>query len=172
MVIIMYFLNCFFIYSILGYFLEMIFGYLMGFSAESGVLYGPWTPIYGFASIMIIVLSSSCFKNLHLPRWIETIIVFVLLTVLISLLEFIGGYLIEFIFDFSFWDYSNRPFHLGKYVCLEFSLLWGILSVIFIYILNPFVNRIINKIPKWMTIMFYILLFVDFFYRIFVEFKQ
>ena len=66
MVIIMYLLNCFFIYSILGYILEMIFGFVIGAHPESGVLYGPWTPIYGIASVLIIIISNKLFKNLHL----------------------------------------------------------------------------------------------------------
>ena len=111
----MYLLNCFFVYSILGYILEMIFAFAIGaHTPESGILYGPWTPIYGFASILIIIISDKLFKNLHLPRWIETIIVALVLTVVLTGLEWLGGILIEFIFGFSFWDYSDAQFNLGK----------------------------------------------------------
>lgn len=168
----MYLLNCFFVYSILGYIIEMIFGYAIGSNAESGVLYGPWTPIYGFASILIILISDKCFKNFHLPRWVETILVFFILMVVITGLEFLGGVVIELLFGFSFWDYSDRPFHLGKYVCLEFAFIWGILSIIFIYILRPFMDKVIKRIPKWLTILFFILLLFDFGYRVFMELSE
>ena len=57
----MYWTNCFFVYSILGYVMEMLFGYMIGANAESGFLYGPWTPIYGIASILIILISEKMF---------------------------------------------------------------------------------------------------------------
>ncbi|MCI9110656.1 MAG: hypothetical protein HFH47_02445, partial [Bacilli bacterium] len=44
----------FFVYSILGYILEIIFGFAIGAHVpKSGILYGPWTPIYGIASVFI-----------------------------------------------------------------------------------------------------------------------
>ncbi len=167
----MYLLNCFFVYSILGYILEMIFGFVIGANAESGILYGPWTPIYGVASVLIIVISEKMFKNLHMPRWIETIIVAFILTILLMVLEWLGGILIEFIFGFSFWDYSDYKFNFGKYICLEMAFVWAILSVIFIYIIRPFLDRFIKKIPKWLTKVIGILMFIDFVIRVFVEFE-
>lgn len=168
----MYLVNCFFVYSILGYILEMIFGFAIGaHNVESGILYGPWTPIYGIASVFIIVISDKLFKNLHLPRWIETIIVVLVLMVVLSALEWFGGILIELIFGFSFWDYSDSKFNLGKYVCLEFALIWSVLSLVFIYVINPLLEKYIKKIPIWLTIILSILFIVDLVIRILVEFN-
>ena len=47
----MYYLNYFFIFSILGHLLELI---LIG---KSGILYGLWTPIYGIGVILILMLN-------------------------------------------------------------------------------------------------------------------
>lgn len=168
----MYLVNCFFVYSILGYILEMIFGFAIGaHNVESGILYGPWTPIYGIASVFIIVISDKLFKNLHLPRWIETIIVVLVLMVVLSALEWFGGILIELIFGFSFWDYSDSKFNLGKYVCLEFALIWSVLSLVFIYVINPLLEKYIKKTPIWLTIILSILFIVDLVIRILVEFN-
>ncbi len=167
----MYLLNCFFVYSILGYILEMIFGFVIGAEdIESGILYGPWTPIYGIASVFIIIISEKLFKNLHLPRWIETIIVVFILMIVLSALEWLGGVLIELIFGFSFWDYSDSKFNLGKYVCLEFALIWSVLSLVFIYVINPFLGKFIKKIPLWLTIVMCLLFLVDLVIRLLVEF--
>ena len=168
----MYLVNCFFVYSILGYILEMIFGFAIGASSpESGVLYGPWTPIYGIASVFIIVISNRLFKNLHLPRWIETIIVILVLMVVLSALEWLGGVLIELIFGFSFWDYSDSKFNLGKYVCLEFALIWSVLSLVFIYVINPLLEKYIRKIPIWVAIILGMLFVLDLVIRVLVEFN-
>ena len=168
----MYLVNCFFVYSILGYVLEMIFGFSIGAnSPESGILYGPWTPIYGIASVFIIVISNRLFKNLHLPRWIETIIVILVLMVVLSALEWLGGVLIELIFGFSFWDYSDSKFNLGKYVCLEFALIWSVLSLVFIYVINPLLEKYIRKIPIWVAIILGMLFVLDLVIRVLVEFN-
>lgn len=168
----MYLLNCFFIYSILGYILEITFALIMGYKPESGILYGPWTPIYGIASIIILIISKKCFNTMHLPRWLETIITIIILTIILTLLELIAGNLIELIFGFSFWDYTNRPCHIGKYICLPFSLIWGVLSVIFIYILHPIMNKIIKKIPKKITIILTILFILDLIIRVYMELTE
>ena len=168
----MYLLNCFFVYSILGYILEMIFGFVIGaHNVQSGILYGPWTPIYGIASILIIVISDKLFKNLHLSRWVETIIVTLVLMIVLMFLEWLGGICIEFIFGFSFWDYTEYQFNLGKYVCLEMALVWAIMSIIFIYVINPFLEKYIKKTPIWLTIVFFILFVTDLLIRILVEFN-
>lgn len=72
----MYYLNTFLIYSILGFLLETAFSIISGIFFESGILYGPWTPIYGISMILIIILSNYLFKNLHMHRILETIVVF------------------------------------------------------------------------------------------------
>ncbi len=167
----MYYLNCFFVYSTLGYFLEMFFGICIGANASSGVLYGPWTPIYGLASLIIILVSDKLFYNLHMNRIIETLIILPIIIVLITFLEFLGGISIEYFFGFSFWDYTNRPYHLGKYVCLPFALLWGILSLIFISVLRPFIDKYIKKIPRYVTYIMIFLFIIDWILRFMAEYE-
>lgn len=167
----MYFLNSFFIYSIIGYIMEMIIGFIMGSNnPESGILYGPWTPIYGFSSVLIIIISEKLFKSLHLSRFKETIIVFLISVFLLMGIEYLGGYLIEVVFGFSFWDYSNFKFHIGKYTCFEMGLVWGILGILFIYVFKPFMDRFINKIPRMVTILLIIFIVFDLIVRLLKEF--
>ncbi len=167
----MYFLNSFFIYSIIGYIMEMIIGFIMGANnPESGILYGPWTPIYGFSSVLIIIISEKLFKSLHLSRFKETIIVFFISVFLLMGIEYLGGYLIEVVFGFSFWDYSNFKFHIGKYTCFEMGLVWGILGILFIYVFKPFMDRFINKIPRMVTILLIIFIVFDLIVRLLKEF--
>lgn len=148
----MYYLNCFFIYSILGYIAEIIFGTVISADVKSGILYGPWTFIYGFASIIIILISEKCFKKLHMNRIVETIIVFLILLISLMTLEWVGGFLIEKIFGYSFWNYDKFKFSIGKYTCLEMGLIWSFISIFFIYVIRPLFDKFILKIPKWLTI--------------------
>ncbi len=162
----MYYINCFFIYSFLGFILETLITFILGYNYNSGFLKGPITPLYGIGAILIIIISDKCFKNLHLPRWIETIIVFIIITIILSLLEYIGGTLIEIIFHKVFWDYSNYKFNIGKYICLEMSAVWGILSIIFIYLIKPILDNTIILIPKKITYIFCIIFILDIIYTL------
>lgn len=151
--------------------MEMIIGFIMGANnPESGILYGPWTPIYGFSSVLIIIISEKLFKSLHLSRFKETIIVFFISVFLLMGIEYLGGYLIEVVFGFSFWDYSNFKFHIGKYTCFEMGLVWGILGILFIYVFKPFMDRFINKIPRMVTILLIIFIVFDLIVRLLKEF--
>lgn len=157
----MYYLNCFFIYSILGYMIETIISLITSNGFKSGILTLPWTPVYGIGVVTILFVSNYLFKNLHMPRFWETIIMFLVVGIVLSFLEALGGVLIEKIFGVVFWDYSSQRFHIGHYISLEMTLVWGIASVIFIYILNPLLEGIIKRTPTWVTMLFIILFIMD-----------
>ena len=157
-----YYLNCFFIYSILGHLLETVFSMLGNNNFKSGFLYGWWTPVYGIGAVTILFISNYLFKNLHMPRFCETVIMFFVVAIVLSALEALGGVLIEKTFGKIFWDYSNQRFHIGHYISLEMTLVWGVASIIFIYIIHPLLDNLIKKVPKWVTIILLILFVFDF----------
>jgi len=84
----MYFLNCFLIYSIFGYIYETLLGIITKTNYKSGILHGPWAVIYGIGVVVILLLSNYFFKNLHMPRLLETIIVFFILAIFYWVLSF------------------------------------------------------------------------------------
>ena len=168
----MYFLNCFLIYSILGYILETVLGIITKTNYKSGILNGPWAVIYGIGVVVILLLSNYFFKNLHMPRLLETIIVFFILAIFLTCLEALGGILIEKVSGVVFWDYSNFKFHIGKYICLEMMLVWGLASTIFIYVINPIFDGLIKKIPSFLTIVVAIFFVIDVIYTIFTGIKK
>lgn len=158
----MYYLNTFLLYSILGFLLETVRSFLVNSKFTSGILYGPWTPIYGIGIVIVILISNYLFAHLHLSRWIETFITFVIITLILTLLEWIGGILIEKIFHTVFWDYSKEAFSIGKYISLSKSLMWGVGSIIFIYVLKPLLEGVIKHIPIPVTIILTLLMLSDF----------
>lgn len=158
----MYYLNTFLIYSILGFLLETIRSFFVNSKFTSGILYGPWTPIYGIGIVIVILISNYLFAHLHLSIWIETFITFVIITLILTLLEWIGGILIEKIFHTVFWDYSKEAFSIGKYISLSKSLMWGVGSILFIYVLKPLLEGVIKHIPIPVTIILTLLMLSDF----------
>ena len=157
----MYYLNCFFIYSILGYLLETTVAFLTKTNFKSGFLYGFWTPVYGIGALIVLFISNYLFKNLHMNRFIETLIVFIVSAIVLSFIEVLGGIMLEKVFHKVYWDYSNHYFNIGHYISLEMTIVWGIASVIFIYLINPILKKIIMKVPHWTTIVFIILFIAD-----------
>lgn len=157
----MYYINCFFVYSILGFFFEHCVYLLMGHHGDSGILYGPWTPVYGVGILIIIAVSNFIFKNLHSTKLLQTFVIFITVIVLLTTIELLGGFLIEKIFKVTFWDYSNLKFHLGKYIALEVSFAWGFLSLLVVYVIKPFLDKFIVSIPPFLTFFCLILFMID-----------
>lgn len=165
----MYYINCFWLYSILGYLLETICYSHFKWSGESGVLYGPWTPLYGFGAIIIILTSQYIFKNFKKNKFIKLLLIFLFNFCFLSLIELIGGLLIEKLFSTTWWDYSSHKYHIGKYVCLDMSLLWGLAAIILIYIIRPLMDKFIKKIPKWLGIIMTLIIITDFIITVFYK---
>ena len=53
--------------------------------------------------------------------------------VLITSLEFVVGLIVNVNLGWDIWDYSNVPFNFLGQICLPFSLLWYMLSIIVIF---------------------------------------
>lgn len=131
----------FIIYSFLGFIIETIFGMLTKGVVESrqSCLYGPFCCIYGLgATIMIPGLQKFKKRNwtLFLAGAIEG-----------SIVEYIISWVGEIIFHIKWWDYSNMPFDINGRICLLFTIFWGILALVLIRLINPYIEKFIDKIP-------------------------
>lgn len=113
----MRYLNVFYFFSITGYILET----LLLKNYESGILFLPWTPVYGIG-ILIALFIYNKIKN-KIPKWLEIILHFISCALILSLIEFIGGYLIEFTFNKVYWNYNLLKYNIGKYISLESALI-------------------------------------------------
>lgn len=103
---------------------------------------------------------------MHKNRFIETIVVFISVTIILTLLEYLAGITIEKIFNIVFWDYSNQKYNIGKYISLSMSMIWGIGSVLFIYLIKPISDKIINKIPNFIIYLISFIFIFDVVYTI------
>ena len=157
----MYLLNCFLIYSILGFLLESTFNLIVIHHFKSGILYGPWTPVYGFGAILTIIISKKIFKKLKTTPLRETLITFLILAITLTITEWLGGILIEKLFSITMWNYKNFNFNIGKYIILEMTLIWGLISIFLIYFIKPVIDIIEKKIPKSLTYILLILFIID-----------
>ena len=79
---------------------------------------------------------------------IKLIISFIIYSVVLGLIEYICGYLCNILFGIDMWNYKSQKYHIGKYTCLEYIPIWGLIAIIITNILKPYINKII-KILKF-----------------------
>lgn len=130
----------FFIYSFLGWSMEVIhaaFGKRR--LINRGVLNGVVCPVYGFSMVFL-----SIFMDSLKDGWFYLVLGCMIIG---SVIELITGLILEKVFQMRMWDYSDRRFQIGGYICLSYSILWGVLGAVLIKIVNPFLLAVIHKIP-------------------------
>lgn len=157
----MYYIKNFLTYSFIGFIMESTLYKITKKNQYSGILYGPLTIVYGIGIILIILINKYFFQKIKCHKILKLIIEFIILTIILSLIEGIGGYILNYLFNIEMWNYSHNHPHFGKYICFQNSIIWGILGLAFIYILKHFTDKIINQITKKETYLFLILLSID-----------
>ena len=130
----------FFVYALLGWCTEVSYAALVtGKFVNRGFLNGPVCPIYGFGAAIIFLCLEPLKQNL--------LLLFLGSVLLTSLLELAAGFVLEKLFHQRWWDYSDEPFNLGGYICLRFSLAWGLACLLVMEIIHPSVLWLILHIP-------------------------
>ena len=126
----------FLIFSIAGLIIETLYCYITTGVLESrkGLIWGPFCPVYGVSAVVLIVLLER-YKDRNIFE--------------LFALGFIGGSIVEYTLSFGleaiygirFWDYTYTNIHLNGRICLQFSIYWGILSVILIKFVMPILDK-------------------------------
>jgi len=155
----MYYVNVFLLYSFFGFIFENFICLILKNNPESGILYGPWTPIYGLGVLIIMFIYNRLKQKKETTKGI---LLFIISFIFLTIIEYIGGVSIKFIFDKTLWNYTGLPLHIGKYISIEVSFIWAIGSLIYIYLLKPITDNIILVIPKLITYIVSILFILDF----------
>ena len=131
----------FIIYSILGWFMEVIIVSTKKRKLTNrGFLIDPWCPIYGFGALFITVLLKKYYE--------DPLVLFIMSFLLGSILEYVTSYIMEKIFHARWWDYSDHKFNVNGRISLITSLGFGFLGLILVYVFNPFFLKIVMNIPS------------------------
>ncbi len=130
----------FFTYAFLGWCSEVAFATLKtGGFVNRGFLNGPICPIYGFGMVIVVLCLTPLTRSWPL--------LFFGSMVLTTALEFFTGWVLEKLFHTKWWDYTGRKFNIKGYVCLEFSILWGLACVLIMRVLHPDILSLLRRIP-------------------------
>lgn len=140
----------FMMYSIFGWlyevFLEVVV-YRWGFT-NRGVLFGPYCPVYGVGALFFIILVYRLIKDKPFKYKILMIPVVFLLCMLIATgIELITSYLCEVLIGSWPWQtYADYKYNFQARIALSPSIRFGLGGVLFLYILQPLFERLINKL--------------------------
>lgn len=123
--------------GILGFILETFLAYVeTSMLTDRGFLCGPFIPIYfifAFLSMLFFKIPTKSIKN-----FIKFFFVF---AILITLLEFITGNILELFTHSMLWDYSAIPLSY-KYISFLVSFLWGICASFYFMFIVPFLYKV------------------------------
>ena len=134
----------FIISSICGYFIELIWSLATKgiFINHSAVVIGPFNFAYGICGVALTLLLYKFKDESYLK-------IFLLSFIGGSILEYIMSWGMELVLGFTAWDYSDNFLNINGRICLLFSIFWGFLGILWIKILYPQFDKILNKInPK------------------------
>ena len=130
----------FLVYGFLGWCTEVIFAaFKQHRFVNRGFLNGPICPIYG-VGVTLVIACLEAFQSNLLLLYISSVI-------LVTVLEGVTGWAMDKLFHNKWWDYSKLPFNIGGYVCLLFSLIWGVACVFIVYFVHPLIHQVLSLIP-------------------------
>ncbi len=138
-------LGLFLVYSFLGWCVEVTFvAVTLGQVVNRGFLNGPVCPIYGVGMLGVLLLLEPISDNI--------LLLFFGGMLLCTAVELVGGWILEKVFHTRWWDYTDQPFNLKGYVCLGFSLMWGLAVTFVVKLVHPFIFNVLNLIPHTLGI--------------------
>ena len=140
----------FVIYACLGWCTEVAYaGLSKGEFVNRGFLNGPYCPIYGMGVLIVIAVLTPLKENM--------LVLFVGSFFLTSILEYLTGLILEKVFGNKWWDYSDIPFNIQGYVCLKFSVFWGLGCMFIMDTVHPIIYKTIQWFPKKLGTIFLVI---------------
>lgn len=136
----------FMIGSLIGYIVEMIVALVQNGHLESrqGVLYGPFTPVYGIGIIVFYLF----FNKVDTRQKGK---IFIMSMILGGITEYLCSFLQEKIFGTVSWDYSNWIFNINGRTTLIHCTYWGIAGILYISYIEPLIPKINELLNKNLT---------------------
>lgn len=155
----------FFIGSTFGWVLELFFRRFISSAnperkwINPGFCTGPYLPLYGCGLCALYLIAS--LENLCLikdPLW-NKILLFVIMALGMTAIEYIAGILSLKVFKVRLWDYSNERGNIQGIICPKFSLIWAALGAIYYFLIHPYILNALHWLSENLAFSFVIGLF-------------
>ena len=139
----------FVMYSVIGWiyevFLEVVI-YRWGFS-NRGLLFGPYSPIYGVGAIVLILTVYRLIENKDRKTKLKMLIpVFLGSALIATAIELAATYICEYTIGYWPWQtYADYKINFQARIALSPSIRFGLGGVLFLYVIQPVFELIVNK---------------------------
>lgn len=143
----------FFVCSVLGLILEEVWHMVVVdpgvYQDRAGMLFGPFSPIYGFGAVLMTMALNRFYKK-------NPLIIFLVSALIGGAFEVFVGWFMQTSFGVVSWSYSHirligmpDPIAVltGGRTCTPFACMWGLGGLIWIKVLLPRLLKLINMIP-------------------------
>lgn len=142
----------FLLYAIIGWlyevFLEVLI-YRWGYS-DRGVLLGPYLPIYGVGAMVFLLLFYRLIKDKSFRETYRMIPLIFLGTMLAATaIELVASYILEWTTGSWPWQtYVDYAVNFQGRIALSPSIRFGLGGVLFLYVLQPFFDKLTRLLPE------------------------
>lgn len=132
--------SMFFIYGLVGWIVEVIYyGVTEGRFINRGFLNGPICPVYGIGFYFVINILEKFASN--------AVLLFFASSIICTTVELIAGVILFRLFHLRWWDYSDYKLNFKGFICVRFSIYWGIACLLGMKILHPSVLWLLRECP-------------------------
>ncbi|MCD8328655.1 MAG: putative ABC transporter permease [Ruminococcus sp.] len=156
--------------SIIGWCIELLFRRFFdkkmnpdGKWVNPGYCVGPYLPIYGCGLVMLYLIAS--FEKLDLIEnpYIEKPVLFFIMALCMTAVEFVAGTLSLMVTSVRLWDYSDEWGNIKGIICPKFSLFWAILGAVYYFLIHPYILDALEWLSKNLAFSFFVGLFFGIF---------
>lgn len=143
----------FFIGSVLGWVLELFFRRFFSSAnperkwINPGFCVGPYLPLYGTGLCVLYTLAKLGTDIGFMDSWWEKLILLLIMAVSMTLVEFMAGLIALKWLKVRYWDYRNQWGNVMGIICPKFSLAWGLVCALYLYLIHPNVLEAL----KWLS---------------------
>lgn len=167
--IVLYLAYLFFLGSLAGWVMEVLFRKFFSSSnpehkwINPGFCVGPYVPLYGFGLCFLYLLADFGDKSGLASSTGGTIAVLAMMAVAMTAVEYIAGVLCLKVYNLRLWDYSNNWGNLDGIICPLFSAIWAVIGAAYYFGLHPLVTQLL----VWLGDNLEFLFVVGFFFGVF-----
>lgn len=129
-----------------------------------GFLTGPYLPLYGFGLCTLYLLAG---LEAFIPvesTGIRKLLLFAVMAVAMTLLEYIAGLIFIKRLHIQLWDYSGMWLNLDGIICPLFSLFWALLGAAYYFFIHPYILDALAWFSENLAFSF----FIGMFYGVFL----
>lgn len=154
----------FYVGSMLGWVLELFFRRtISGKWINPGFLVGPYLPLYGFGLCILYLLASAERYFPQMSDILTKIILFILMAIMMTIIEYIAGIIFIKHMKIKLWDYTDEWCNIDGIICPKYSFFWAILGAVYYFFIHPYILATLEWLSANLAFSFFVGLFYGFF---------